>query len=418
MTARPRRRSGRPSSSPIVRRKNGYITHARVTARSGRPASAYICGRTRGIVQEKHTKAKAKAAADFSPATVPTVEEYLTEWLATVVRPSREPATYFYYEAMTRRYIIPALGAERLDALQTADVQYWLDKLAVTCQCCARERDAARSPGRQRCCATGQCCQRYPSYRTLQAARNTLRAALNQARASRIEVRRNAAAYARVPGRPRRRRDSAWAADEAVRFLTSARDDEDPLYAAYVLILINALQRGEVLGMVWPSVGADEIDPAWQLQRVGHQLIHRRREALTGSVAAGVLPLPGFCADALRLRRDEQDLAREQAGDHWHPSALVFTTRWGTPVDPRNFSRSFDTRCRKAGVPRIRVHDTRQTCPALLTALGVPASVAGPILQRARLSPASAACADRPGENARAALRKLSDGPSSTPDAA
>ena len=32
----------------------------------------------------------------------------------------------------------------------------------------------------------------------------------------------------------------------------------------------------------------------------------------------------------------------------------MFTTRWGSPIEPRNFNRSFDARCAKAGVPRIR----------------------------------------------------------------
>lgn len=38
----------------------------------------------------------------------------------------------------------------------------------------------------------------------------------------------------------------------------------------------------------------------------------------------------------------------------------VFTTRHGTPIEPRNFSRSFDRCIVKAAVPRITVHGTRK----------------------------------------------------------
>jgi hypothetical protein len=82
-----------------------------------------------------------------------------------------------------------------------------------------------------------------------------------------------------------------------------------------------------------------------------------------------MLSLPDVCLTALRVRREQQHTAREQAGDRWQASDLVFTTRWGTPIEPRNFYRSFQARCVKAGVTRIRVRDALHTGPALLAAL-------------------------------------------------
>jgi integrase len=52
-------------------------------------------------------------------------------------------------------------------------------------------------------------------------------------------------------------------------------------------------------------------------------------------------------------------------------AGLVFTTHYGTPVEPRNFNRSFDYRIGKANVRRITVHGTRKTCGTLLAALEV-----------------------------------------------
>ena len=309
----------------------------------------------------------------------PTVAQYLAHWLADVVEPNLEPATYAYYETMARLYIIPALGNKHLDRLQTREVQMWLNKLASVCQCCAQGKDAARPQGRQRCCAIGACCGEHAGRRTVQAARNTLRAALNHARTSEELVPRNVAAFAKVPSPPRhRRKGSVWSVEEASKFLASARDDDDPFYAAYVLILVSGLRKGEVIGLTWSGVDEDkrELDISWQLQRVGTKLIHKKRVKTEESDAADTVPLPGICLAALRLRRDEQEAAREQAGSRWQESDLVFTTRWGTPIEPRNFNRSFDARCTKAGVMRIRVHDTRHTCASILAALDVHPSVA------------------------------------------
>ena len=415
----PRPRGRANGEGSIYPYRNGYAAYVWVTTPTGDGARKYIYGQTREIVHDKWVQLQAKAAEAPIPTKTPTVAQYLTRWLADVVKPNLEPATYAYYETMARLYISPVLGGKRLDRLQTRDVQTWLNKLAKVCQCCAQGKDAARPEGKQRCCAVGTCCKGYPGRRTVQAARNTLRAALNHARTSDELVSRNVAAYVKVPSPPKRRRKgSAWSVEEASRFLASARDDGDPFYAAYVLILINALRKGEVLGLTWPSADTDktELDIAWQLQRVGKQLIHKKRVKTEDSDADDTLPMPDICSAALRLRHAEQEAARERAGNRWQASDLVFTTRWGTPIEPRNFNRSFDRRCAKASVPRIRVHDTRHTCASLLAALDVHPRVAMRILRHAKIAMTMEVYTEVPDKITRAALKKLGDslgGPSS-----
>jgi integrase len=371
-----------------------------------------VYGKTRDIVHEKWLKLQAEAAKNPVPTTIPTLTQYLTRWLAEVVQPNLEPATYAYYELMARVYIIPALGSKRLDRLQSRDVQKWLNKLASQCQCCAQGKDAVRPESRQRCCAIGDCCHDCPGRRTVQAARNTLRAALNHAKDSEELVSRNVAALAKVPSPPkRRRRGSVWSVEEASRFLATAREDRDPLYAAYVLILVNGLRRGEVLGLTWPSVDLDggEIEIGWQLQRVRGELIHKKRVKTEDSDADDTVPMPDICAAALKLRGDGQDAARERAGDRWQPNDLVFTTKWGTPIEPRNFYRSFQARCVKADVPRIRVHDTRHTCASILAALGVHPRVAMRILRHAQIAITMEVYTEVSDDLTRDALKKLGD---------
>ncbi|HEX3731693.1 MAG TPA: tyrosine-type recombinase/integrase, partial [Mycobacteriales bacterium] len=58
-------------------------------------------------------------------------------------------------------------------------------------------------------------------------------------------------------------------------------------------------------------------------------------------------------------------------GDEWEDHSLMFTTKKGTPIEPRNINRLLDVLCTKAGVRRIRFHDLRHTFATLLYEHGV-----------------------------------------------
>jgi integrase len=184
--------------------------------------------------------------------------------------------------------------------------------------------------------------------------------------------------------KPRKRKVRPWTAEEARQFLESSRREDDPLYAAYVLILVLGLRKGEVIGLTWAAVDLEtaELDVSWQLQRVRGQLLHRETKTEASDAR---LPLPAICTTALRMRQQAQARARERMDGRWIDTGLVFTTLAGTPFEPRNFNRRFETRCASAGVRLITVHDTRHTCATLLAALDVHPRVAMRILRHAQI---------------------------------
>lgn len=179
--------------------------------------------------------------------------------------------------------------------------------------------------------------------------------------------------------------------------------------AAYVLILVLGLRRGEVLGLAWDCVdlGGEQLWISRQLTRVSGRLLHRETTKTDDSTAS--LPLFGLCVSALRHRQRVQEEARKAAGDRWKPSDLTFTTRTGTPIEPRNFNRAFETHCRNAGVPRIRVHDTRHTCASLLAALDVHPRVAMRILRHSQISMTMDVYTQIPSPETRKALDRLNE---------
>lgn len=93
---------------------------------------------------------------------------------------------------------------------------------------------------------------------------------------------------------------------------------------------------------------------------------------------------------ALTEHRAHQDAARGGAGNSWKGAGgaeeLVFTTRSGLPVEPRNFVRSFEAICRQAGVRITTVHHVRHAAATLLKNLGVPVRDAQLILGHSRIT--------------------------------
>jgi integrase len=168
---------------------------------------------------------------------------------------------------------------------------------------------------------------------------------------------------------------------------------------------ILGLRKGELLGLTWELVDLDgaELHIGEQVQRVGGQLVRRRTKT---EASEAPLPLPDLCVAALRLRQQQQE-ADHSAEGAWIDTGLVFTTRHGTPIEPRNFNRSFNGRIGKAGVPQITVHGTRKTCGSLLAALDIHPRVAMQILRHSKIALTMEIYTEIPSAATRDALIRL-----------
>ncbi len=276
-----------------------------------------------------------------------TVEQFLLRWLADVVEPNHRPKTYRIYEQIVRSHLVPSVGHHQLSMLTPQHVQAML---------------RAKSNGGL-------------SSRTVQRIRDVLRNALNQAVRWDL-VQRNVATLVDPPAvEPTEIRPLT--PEQARILLDAARGDR--LEGLYRVALSLGLRQGEALGLRWEDVNFDRgiIRIAVALQSVHGklQLVKPKTKRSTR-----VLPLPTSVAVALRTRRARQADERLAAGDCWQESGLVFTTKVGTPVDPRNLLRSFARLLEHAGLPHIRFHDLRHSCASFLAAEGVPARVTMEIL--------------------------------------
>lgn len=333
-----------------------------------------------------------------------TVAEYLNYWLVHVVREERRPKTYQGYEGVVRLHLIPALGSKRLDKLTARDVRVFITRTREACQCCKHGYDAERRE--PQCCALkdGECCQTRLSTRMVQSIHAVLRNALENA-VREETIPRNAAKLVKVPV-PKYKVNRGLTTAQAREVLRVSADHR--LYALYVLALCLGLRRGELLGLRWVDIDLDgeKLEVVQALQRVGGRL--RFVQPKTDD-SERTVPLPSFCAAALREHRKRQFTERSEAWPDWDDHDLVFPSRRGTPMEPDNLRRSWGTIRKAAGLGEIRLHDLRHTCVTLLLDLGVPPHVVRDIVGHSDIEVTMTIYAHVSLDEKRKALGKLGD---------
>jgi integrase len=281
-----------------------------------------------------------------------TVAEYLERWLA-IHRDRLRPSTARRYEQLVRLQLVPELGRLRVARLVPSDVERAMQRL--------RERGL--------------------SARTIAQCRAVLRRALQDALRDGV-IQRNVAALARPPAIAPPQ-TSTWTADEARAFLAAA--DQHWLVPLFQLLLATGLRLGEALGLSWEDVDEEGgmLAVRWQLQHTGGQFL---RLPPKSKQSRRTLPLPALARAALVRQREQQAAWRQEPGWVGNQWSLVFTTRIGTPLHPRNVHHGFTRLVEQAGLPRIRIHDLRHSCATLLLESGVDLKVVSALLGHSQLS--------------------------------
>ncbi|MFG3050924.1 tyrosine recombinase XerC [Kitasatospora sp. NPDC048239] len=388
----------------ISRMTNRDLYHGRVyvTTTSGNVKRISVYGKTRDEVRDKMTELQAQNNQGIpTPDTNSKVEEYLTYWLAAVVRVNRRPKTYQGYESVVRVHLVPGLGTKKLRTLRAADVRTWLARVAGACQCCKNGWDAARL--KPECCAAGECCETKLSRRMVQSIHAVLRNALENAVREEL-ILRNVAKLVQVPT-PDYGTGKGLTVPQARLLLKAASADR--LHALYVLALAMGMRRGELLGLHWAAVDLERgtLIVSSNLQRVDGAL--QLGPTKTAS-SLRTLPLPPLVLEALRAHRERQAQERVAAGERWTETGLVFTSRVGTPIEPDNLRRSWYPLRDRLGLS-LRFHDLRHTCVTLLLDLGVPPHIVRQIAGHSDIGVTMKVYAHASLDEQRKALGSLSD---------
>ncbi len=156
-----------------------------------------------------------------------------------------------------------------------------------------------------------------------------------------------------------------WTAAELRRFLAVAADHR--LFPALWLAATTGMRRGEVVGLHWTDLDLD----------AGRVSI-RRSVTCTGyrTHTTGVKTKTSRrCVDLDRRTVTILAAWRDHQRTEGAPGDVVFTTPDGRQIHPHVVSQTFDQLGRRAGLPRVRLHDLRHTHATLLLKAGVPLKV-------------------------------------------
>jgi integrase len=327
------------------------------------------------------------------PGRMWTVEKWLTHWVENIAAPSITPNAASAYRYAVYGWLIPGVGAHRLDRLQPEH----LEKVY------ANMRTKGKSPG------------------YAHQVHRTIRTALNVA-VARKRITENPAKLAKAP-RVEEQEVIPFTTEEARQLLKCAANRRNGTRFAVALAL--GLRKGEALGLKWARIDLDNgnLRTPRQLQRhkwqhgcddphtcgTDHHKVkpckenckkhHRKpcpkpcppnckahastcpqrhggglREVDVKSKAGKrTVGIPGPLLEALREHKAAQDAERKLAGSEWHEGGWVFAQPNGKPIDPRRDHDEWKSLLAEAGVRDAKLHNARHTAATMLMALGVPA---------------------------------------------
>jgi integrase len=178
---------------------------------------------------------------------------------------------------------------------------------------------------------------------------------------------------------PRER--ATWSKAQVHQFLRAIEGSR--LEAAWRLSFYG-LRRGEVLGLRWEDINlTDKTLTVRQARlRCNHEVLIHPPKSRNGE---RTLPFDDVLTVCLRRMRKKQAAESEEAGQAyraelaglpWYTGGeYLVTDEIGTPVRPEWYSAEFARILKRAGLPRIRLHDSRHSTLSLMEKAGVPISI-------------------------------------------
>ena len=302
---------------------------------TGKQIQRSITGKTQKEVAQK-LKA-ATASIDSGTYTAPgkmTVGQWLDIWTADYLG-GVKPRTSDSYKSTVKTHIAPALGAVKLEALNTHTIQSFYNGLGV-------EQDG--KPGL--------------SPKTVKNIHGVLHKALQQAVAVSY-IRFNPAESCTLP-RVEKKEIHPLDELESRAFLQAVRGHR--FEALFTVTLLTGMREGEVLGLKWDCVDFDKgtllINKQLQQPRDGGREYHLA--STKNDKPRTITPAP-WVIDLLRHHRARQAEQRLKAGALWEASGFVFTDALGHHLTHPAVYHSFKRVASSIGRPDARFHDLRHS---------------------------------------------------------
>lgn len=321
-------------------RWEGRLTYPDPATGASKRLSVYGATRAEAAAKLKDKRARTDAGRPVQDSR-DSLAAFAERWATTTLEASdRKASTKATYRTVVARRIVPStLGAMRLDKVRPTDVEAFLLDLTR----------AGMRPATQR--------QTFA----------VVRAILDAAKRDRL-VAENVADDV---DRPRSEHTEARHLDpaEVERLLGALAGGR---FEAVARVMVGTgLRRGEALALRWEDMDLDagRLIVRGTLGRVGGALVVSEPKSKRSRRVVG---LPPYLVAVLKRHRASQAADRLSAGAEWQDSGLVFTSRSGGPVEPRNLLRAIQDASRKAGLDDVKAHTLRHSAASLMLMAGVP----------------------------------------------
>lgn len=300
---------------------------------------------TKGAAEDARDAVAGKVVGDEVVATG-TVGKFLLEWLEATA-PAQRLATRRAYRTQAN-LLLGELGAVKLERLSPADVARAQAALLDHGRRPRKRKGVEQGDGQEEAAARGL------SPTTVRGCMVLLRQALDDAVAWR-RLSWNPARQVKAPA-PAASPMRTWSPEETRVFLAAVI--EERLGAAFQVLVVTGMRRGEVLGLRWRDVDFDagKLSVRQTLTRpagkpvIGEPKTERSRRTMSVDPATMAV---------LRRQRATQAAERLQWGSAYQDQDLVFAREDGAPVNPETLGRVMRRVAGAAGLPHIRVHDLR-----------------------------------------------------------
>lgn len=276
-----------------------------------------------------------------------TLAEFLERWLSDYVS-ARSPKTQQRYGQLVQSYVLPDLGAVRLDKLTPMHFVGLESRL--------RERD--RQDGRGKLSA-----------QSILHVHRVLHVALRCAVEWRLMASNPLDSV--KPPRPERSPMRCFDAEQAARFVAGCAEESVKWATFFRMLLVTGCRPGELKAARWEDLdlAAGVLHICRHVQRIegrGFVVGDTKTAGSRRAIAVG----PELTA-LLRKHRAEQSAMRLRLGSAWENLDLIFPNELGGFLETSRVHRVFKRICRRAELPAIRVYDLRHTSASLLLGNGV-----------------------------------------------
>ncbi len=301
------------------------------------------------------------------------VDDFLrTQWLPAI-RPTIRETTYLSYVGHVDTHLSPALGRIPLQQLSPAHLNAFYAKLLS-------EKRKGRALPENR--------GKYQEPRPLAPATvRRIHATLHRALRDAVRWNLIARSPADAADPPRAvgcagAKVEVWSIADLKAFLAS--EHASRFYPLWLLLITTGLRRGEALGLRWQDIDLEGGTLAVRQTRVqlNYQTVTSTPKTQKGRRLVALDPETRKVLAALRDVRTEER-AREQRC--LGPEEIVFTNEHGEPLHPARCTCLFVRAMKKAGVPKIRLHDLRHTHASLALSAGVHPKVVSERLGHANI---------------------------------